>query len=204
MLIAWDDGADGWRLWLRCGVAAVGDIIELGSGREGTAGTLMKRAWRRALRVSPVRQLHSAPMPTVDDVGMLTRVSAGRARPLQRLQQAVRRAGWATMMRRGHAGVHHDGWYITDEEEMVTPIRYHSTTGEWVAPSQSPLAIWPSRSLPNPSSAGGFRARTAPRAASVSSIGHPGPARRPSAVRSGRVQPAGADRCWVEHPLGDA
>ena len=34
-------------------------------------------------------------------------------------------------MRRGHAGVHHDGWYITDEDDMVTPIRYRSTTGEW-------------------------------------------------------------------------
>ena len=42
-----------------------GDIIELGSGREETAGTLIQRAWRRALRVSPVRLLHSAPVPTV-------------------------------------------------------------------------------------------------------------------------------------------
>jgi hypothetical protein len=130
-LTTWDDGADGWRLWLRCGVATVGDIIELGSGREETAGTLIQRAWRRALRVSPVRLLHSAPAPTVDDVGALTRVLAGRTRPLQRLQQAVRRAGWTALMRRGHAGVHHDGWYITDEDDMVTPIRYHSTTGEW-------------------------------------------------------------------------
>jgi len=131
MLATWDDGADGWRLWLRCGVTTVGDIIELGSGREETAGTLIQRAWRRALRVSPVRLLHSAPAPTVDDVGALTRVLAGRTRPLQRLQQAVRRAGWTALMRRGHAGVHHDGWYITDEDDMVTPIRYRSTTGEW-------------------------------------------------------------------------
>ena len=128
MLATWDDGADGWRLWLRCGVTTVGDIIELGSGREETAGTLIQRAWRRALRVSPVRLLHSAPAPTVDDVGALTRVLAGRTRPLQRLQQAVRRAGWTALMRRGHAGVHHDGWYITDEDEMVRRTNpYHGT-----------------------------------------------------------------------------